>query len=116
MTSRSVVGSDRSLIANNFISYPTSSAAVGPIDCATTASLQLKITRNFIHNSAANATGCISDTIGGSGGEISFNNLRNESTNSLAHIVNNSSIWSQFENYGSNTNGERGAILGTVSA
>jgi hypothetical protein len=110
-----LVGADRVLVGNNYISYPTSSAAVGPVHLATTASTQVRITRNFIHNSATGATGCISG-VANATGEVSYNLLRNETNTSLAHIVNNSALWSQFENYGVNDNGERGAILGTVSA
>jgi hypothetical protein len=110
-----LVGASRSVITNNRISYPTSAAAVGPILCLTTASLELDISNNFIHNNAASSTACITG-MAGAGGVVALNRLRNEDGASLAHIANTSAIWSQYENYGVNVDGERGAILGVVSA
>lgn len=106
-----LVGADRALIEGNYISGDFTTAAINGI---TTASLDIKILNNRIHNIATENIAGVVDLVAGCNGVIGYNWGFMGYATSLAAIIDPASC-AMVENYFSNVVTETGGLVGTAS-
>lgn len=101
-----LVGADDCEIAWNEITCGTTAAAVGVIQCLTTASTNISIHDNMLFNSATSSTAALTG-MAGITGSVTNNKLRNTDNTSLAWVATPGNA-AYFSNEGVNDVGERG--------
>lgn len=106
-----LVGADHAIIEDCYISGDFTTAAINGI---TTASLDIQILRNRIHNIATENIAGIVDLVAGCNGVIAHNHGFMGYTVSLAAIIDPASC-AMIENYFSNVVTEAGGLVGTAS-
>ncbi len=110
-TFMTLVGTDRVKIIGNYIKGPTSGTTVGVIRGLTTASVDMFVAWNFLHNIRASSTIAFSP-LTGSTGDYAYNMFAVES--GILPIT--ASIGRWHENYCVDTEGQAGALVGTPSS
>ena len=106
-----LVGADRAVIEDNYISGDFTTSAINGI---TTASKEISINRNQIHNIATENIAGVIDLVAACNGVIGHNYGFMGYTTSLAAIIDPSSC-GMIENYFSNVVTETGGLVGTAS-
>lgn len=107
-----LVGVDDGLVANNYIRAATTVATVGPVQCLTTASTNLRLTGNYIANMKSDATIAFTPMTATTG--IVAGNFFYVDGSGILPITAGLMEW--FGNYVVNDQGEAGALVGTASA
>jgi len=111
-----LTGADGATISDNYMKV-TVGVAQGLIRGLTTASLRVRIERNFIYAWKASSTSCINFTAAlANTGIVANNRLRVTTDGGVAHIgVNGAGDLSLYLNYGVNNVNETGLQVGTAS-
>ena len=111
-----LTGADGAIISDNYMKVVVG-VAQGVIRSLTTASLRVRIERNFIYSWKGSSTSCINFTAAlANTGIVAENRLRVTTDGGVAHIgVNGAGDLSLYQNYGVNNVNETGLQVGTAS-